>query len=184
MTTTKDPDREKLYLDVPFHDNEQVKALGARWDRDGRSWYVPNSLDAEPFEHWLTLLPSDDDPLLRIAGLPQPCWKCSEDTVAVIACEDAHQLVFAHTEVLQVIASQLSDSDLATFGAGPLRPRFSRTLGHSAWSNGCLVCGALLGGFPLFEDFVRCQSTGVTLPIVASARVPLYILYDEPDAED
>jgi hypothetical protein len=102
--------------------------------------------------------------------------------MAVIACEDEDQLVFAHAEVLQVIASQLSDSDLAAFGAGPLRPRFSRTLGHSAWSNGCLVCGALLGGFPLFEDFVHCQSAGITLPIVTSARIPLYILYDEPDA--
>ncbi len=184
MTTRKDPEEEKFYLDVPFHDNEQVKALRARWDRDARSWYVPNDLDTEPFTHWLTLLPSDDDPLLNIAGLPQPCWKCGEDTMAVIACEDEGQLVFAHAEVLQVIASQLSESDLAIFGAGPLRPRFSRTLGHSAWSNGCLVCGALLGGYPLFEDFVHCQSTGVTLPIVASARIPLYILYDEPDPED
>jgi hypothetical protein len=104
--------------------------------------------------------------------------------MAVIACEDEDQLVFAHAEVFQVIASQLSDSDLAAFGAGPLRPRFSRTLGHSAWSNGCLVCGALLGGFPLFEDFVHCQSTGITLPIVMSARIPLHVLYDEPDVLD
>jgi hypothetical protein len=90
--------------------------------------------------------------------------------MAVIACKDEGQLVFAHAEVLQVIASQFSDSDLATFGAGSLRPRFSRTLGHSAWSNGCLVCGALLGGHPLFEDFVHCQSTGVTPPTVGSTR--------------
>jgi hypothetical protein len=104
--------------------------------------------------------------------------------MAVIACEDEGQLVFAHADALQVIASQLSDADLATFGAGPLRPRFSRTLEESAWSNGCLACGALLGGYPLFEDFAHCQSTGVTLPIIASARIPLYVLYGEPDPED
>ena len=184
MTMREGPGEEKLYLDVPFPDKEQVKALGARWDRDARSWYVPNHLDVEPFTHWLALLPADDDPLLRIAGLPQRCWKCSEDTMPVIACEDEGQLVFAHAEVLQVIASQFSESDLATFGARPLRPRFSRTLGHSAWSNGCIACGALLGGFPLFEDFAHCQSTGVTLPIVASARVPLDVLYDESNPED
>jgi hypothetical protein len=184
MATRDDPSKEKLYLDVPFPDKDQAKALGARWDRDARSWYVPNDLDVEPFARWLTLLPSDGDPVLPIAGLPQRCWKCGEDTVAVIACEDEGQLVFAHPEVLQVIASQLSESDLATFGAGPLRPRFSRTLGHSAWSNGCLACGALLGGFPLFEDFAHWQSTGVALPIVASARIPLYVLYDEADPED
>ncbi len=83
-----------------------------------------------------------------------------------------------------MIASQLSESDLATFGAGPLRPRFSRTLGQSTWSNGCIACGVLLGGFPLFEDFAYCQSTGVTLPIVASARIPLDVLYDEAEPED
>jgi hypothetical protein len=184
MTRREDPGQEKLYLDVPFPDKDQAKALGARWDRDARSWYVPKDFDVEPFVRWLTLLPSDGDPVLPIAGLPQRCWKCGEDTLAVIACEDEGQLVFAHPEVLQVIASQLSESDLATFGAGPLRPRFSRTLGQSAWSNGCLACGALLGGFPLFEDFTECQSTGVVLPIVASARIPLDVLYDEADPED
>jgi len=145
---------------------------------------VPSDLDVEPFARWLTLLPSDRDPILPIAGLLQRCWKCDENTVAVIACEDEGQLVFSHAEVLQVIASQLSESDLATFGAGPLRPRFSRALGHSAWSNGCLACGALLGGFSLFEDFAECQSAGVVLPVIASARIPLDVLYDEADPED
>jgi hypothetical protein len=65
--------------------------------------------------------------------------------------------------------------------AGPLRPPFSRTLGHSAWSNGCVACSALLGGFPLCEDFAHWQSTGVALPVVASARIPLDVLYDEAD---
>jgi hypothetical protein len=44
--------------------------------------------------------------------------------------------------------------------------------------------GALLGGYPLFEDFAHCQSTGVTLPIVAAARVPLDVLYDEGNSEN
>ncbi len=80
MTMREGSGEEKLYLDVPFPDKEQVKALGARWDRDARSWYVPNHLDVESFTHWLALLPADDDPLLCIAGLPQCCWKCGEDT--------------------------------------------------------------------------------------------------------
>jgi hypothetical protein len=29
-----------------------------------------------------------------------------------------------------------------------------------------------------------CQSAGVTLPIIASARIPLDVLYDEADPED
>jgi Domain of unknown function (DUF5710) len=60
MTMREGSGEEKLYLDVPFPDKEQVKALGARWDRDARSWYVPNHLDVESFTHWLALLPADD----------------------------------------------------------------------------------------------------------------------------
>jgi hypothetical protein len=173
-----------VYLDVPFPEKDQVKALGARWDRDARSWYVPAGVDLEPFADWLALLPFEDDPVLAVIGLPQPCWKCGEDTMAVVACKDGEHLVFAHSGVLQVIASQLSAQQLAEIGAGQLRPRFSRTLGRSSWSNGCLICGALLGGFPLYEDFVECQSDSeLELPMIASAKIPLDVLYDEPEPE-
>ena len=31
---------EKVYLIVPYHDKETVKAMGARWDSENRLWYV------------------------------------------------------------------------------------------------------------------------------------------------
>ena len=37
MTMREGSGEEKLYLDVPFPDKEQVKALGARWDRDDQA---------------------------------------------------------------------------------------------------------------------------------------------------
>jgi hypothetical protein len=49
-------------------------------------------------------------------------------------------------------------------------------MGHSSWSNGCVACDALLGGFPLCEDFVECQADP-ELPVIAFARVPLEVLY-------
>jgi hypothetical protein len=168
------------YLAVPYSEKEQAKELGARWDPKAQSWYVPPDIDVEPFAGWLAVIPLDDDPLLEIVGLPQPCWKCGELTMAVIACKDKDQLIFANPDVLQVIASQLSAEDLAEVGAGPLRPRFSNTVEHSSWSNGCVACGVLLGGFPSHEDFVRCQSdTELELPVIASARISLELLYGE-----
>lgn len=173
-----------MYLDVPFPEKDEAKALGARWDRDARAWYAPAGMDTGPFARWLTTLALDDDPILPIVGLPQSCWKCGEDTMAVIACKHGGQLVFADSEVLQVVASQLSSEQLAAVGAGSLRPRFSRTMGCSSWSNGCVACDVLLGGFPLYEDFVECQADpGLELPVIASARVPLDILYGESDRQ-
>jgi hypothetical protein len=174
----------RTYIDLPYQDNDQAKGLGARWDPDLRSWYVPSGLDLKAFARWLPISPSQNDPLLPILGLPQGCWKCGEPTMAVIACRDGEQLVFAHDRVLQIVASQVAVEDLASVGAGPLRPRFSRTMGRSSWSNGCLACGALLGGFPLYEDFVACVSDpGLQLPVIASARVPINLLYGDCEPE-
>jgi hypothetical protein len=46
MTMREGSGEKKLYLDVPFPDKEQVKALGVRWDRDARSidWACSRSL--------------------------------------------------------------------------------------------------------------------------------------------
>ena len=43
----KSPDEisviEKIYLDVPFEDNAFVKELGAKFDKNVRSWYIFNN---------------------------------------------------------------------------------------------------------------------------------------------
>lgn len=41
------------YLTTAFKDKDQVKTLGARWDAERRSWYVPDGLDLAPFAAWL-----------------------------------------------------------------------------------------------------------------------------------
>ena len=43
------------FLDVPFREKEQAKALGARWDAVSKRWYVPEALSNEldAFQKWL-----------------------------------------------------------------------------------------------------------------------------------
>ena len=41
------------YLDVPFKDKDQAKALGARWDAAVKKWYAPDGKDVAPFGAWL-----------------------------------------------------------------------------------------------------------------------------------
>ncbi|MEO8626816.1 MAG: zincin-like metallopeptidase domain-containing protein [Betaproteobacteria bacterium] len=43
---------EKTYLDVPYKQKDAAKALGARWDRQEQSWYVPAGVDPAPFAQW------------------------------------------------------------------------------------------------------------------------------------
>ncbi|SNT36311.1 hypothetical protein SAMN06265795_12926 [Noviherbaspirillum humi] len=40
-------------LAVPFAEKDAAKKLGARWDAEGRTWYVPPGVDATPFRRWL-----------------------------------------------------------------------------------------------------------------------------------
>ena len=40
-------------LKVPFNEKDQAKSLGARWNAESKHWYVPQGVDAAPFEKWL-----------------------------------------------------------------------------------------------------------------------------------
>jgi hypothetical protein len=46
------PEDSCIYLDVPFEDRELVKALGAKWDRNEKSWYAPEQTDIDLFKTW------------------------------------------------------------------------------------------------------------------------------------
>jgi len=51
------PAPRRVYINVPFGEKEQVKALGAKWDKERRSWYVPEELGAgaaeKVFAKWM-----------------------------------------------------------------------------------------------------------------------------------
>jgi len=78
---------DRTYLAVPFAEKDDAKALGARWDRQAKAWYVPAGVDPEAFGPWLHARDSvhiavDTDPReefaralresgLQINGLPE-----------------------------------------------------------------------------------------------------------------
>lgn len=41
------------FLDVPFKEKDEAKALGARWDGGAKKWYVPEGKDLAAFAAWL-----------------------------------------------------------------------------------------------------------------------------------
>jgi hypothetical protein len=44
---------EVTYLNVPFSQKDDAKALGARWDGNKKRWYVPQGVALEDFSRWL-----------------------------------------------------------------------------------------------------------------------------------
>jgi antirestriction protein ArdC/phage/plasmid primase-like uncharacterized protein/predicted RNA methylase len=42
----------KNYINVPYKEKNEAKSLGARWDRQHQSWYVPSGVDTAPFAKW------------------------------------------------------------------------------------------------------------------------------------
>jgi hypothetical protein len=42
-----------IALKVPFKEKDEAKSLGARWNPEGKNWYVPEGVDAAPFEKWV-----------------------------------------------------------------------------------------------------------------------------------
>jgi Domain of unknown function (DUF5710) len=43
-----------INLKVPFNEKDQAKSLGARWNAEAKLWYVPQGVEAAPFEKWFS----------------------------------------------------------------------------------------------------------------------------------
>ncbi|MBN8447961.1 MAG: hypothetical protein J0M13_02990 [Candidatus Accumulibacter sp.] len=55
----------KTWIDVPYPHKDEANALGARWDRQEQSWYVPASVDPAPFAQWTPAAPPRSGPSSR-----------------------------------------------------------------------------------------------------------------------
>ena len=44
---------EKHYIDCPFEEKDEAKALGAKWDHEKRKWYYTGDKDPEKFRKWM-----------------------------------------------------------------------------------------------------------------------------------
>lgn len=51
--TSSPSSSSKVYLNVPFAEKDEAKALGARWDAARKKWYAPQGAEVGRFERWL-----------------------------------------------------------------------------------------------------------------------------------
>ena len=49
----KDSELSRVYINVPYSEKDEAKALGAKWDKQEKSWFVKPGDDQAPFQRWL-----------------------------------------------------------------------------------------------------------------------------------
>ena len=134
------------YLEVPFPDNPAVKALGARFDRACKKWYVPEHLDPGAFERWLPHVPAapaGPGVSVRVVLLPDSCWRCHAPIRPVVGVElpaptEAHPDGFVGIDLCaEAVAATLSRQELGAAGAGEIQWRTTRVVRQGYWANTC-----------------------------------------------
>lgn len=159
-----------LYLDVPFAEKDEAKALGAWWDADKKKWYVRDKRDYHKFQKWILSADEDEctiicDHFYLVEGL-HTCFKCKKQTRVIgfgiensIGLYDQDAYDSAEPEYLQgeihISASlePLPDNLLAF-----LKNEYNYYYGFSKFTNSnyfgnhCNHCGVLQGNFFLFSE--------------------------------
>lgn len=46
----------KVLLNVPFDEKDDAKFLGAKWDKEVKSWYIEDISDIDEFSQWAGIL--------------------------------------------------------------------------------------------------------------------------------
>jgi hypothetical protein len=160
----------RIDLNVPFHDKNEAKALGARWDPQRRLWYVPDNIDASPLRKWT---PTPESPNVRaaryfLAEATRGCWRCSSQTrVFGIVLPAGHETLYVDdnpaSDYWEVVDEPTMLSYI-TFLADPVPARlrnlaplycvnYSQTTQSFYWTNHCDHCGIKLGDFETIEEF-------------------------------
>lgn len=159
----------RIDLQVPFHEKEEAKRLGARWDAERKLWYVPAGVDAGPLRKWIA---APESPNIRagsyfLAESTRKCWRCSRETrVFAIMLPASHEVLdvdddpacdewrVAEEPTVLSYVGHLADPipERLRVLAPHYRRDFSRTTGSFYWMSHCEHCQAKQGDFELIEE--------------------------------
>lgn len=161
-----------IALNIPYEQKDEFHAVGGRWDRNCKTWYIPDGVKLTLFEKWLSPFNQIIKRPCYAAVSTRSCWKCGAD-IPLIAIAAEH--ILQRDEETGVWAF-LEDDDLMLFsnilklpGAilRPLQERYpffkkaySATARQSYIGNTCTHCGALQGDF-----FNHCEPGGAFFPM-------------------
>lgn len=166
----------KLYLDVPYDQKEEAKALGAKWNPRIKKWYIDTSPEEYiRFAKWI--LRETDDAIIAIEYLhvvegQRVCWKCRRPTRVIGLgigefihifgemeepqyefvedyVEPGEEMHLAWTEREEDIPPKLLRYLKDNYS---VKTGYSKTLGGKCFANHCDCCGEIQGNWFLFDE--------------------------------
>lgn len=184
----------RIDLKVPFAEKDEAKLLGARWDKDLKTWYIPDGINASSFAKWLHASAISDEPKYAIRSINYfiacshtSCWKCQQLTkvFAFILPEEHQEYVFSDYEgedgywsnydaigtMSNVTGLELSVwKRLQTF-TQLYKPAYSKQAGGRYFMNHCEHCNATQGDF-----FMHNEPGGAFFPttVAEAERITVY----------
>lgn len=154
-------------INVPYSEKEQVKSLGAKWDAESKTWFVPDNLNVSLFKSWLS-----NQNISLIAKNPfyigfneQDCWKCKKETsVIALGCtafkveelddndESRWELntefsFFDYVEYIPEDIKSIINEKFPFYKQG-----FSKTMKSTYWVNHCINCNSIQGDYFLHSE--------------------------------
>lgn len=162
----------KLYLNVPYNEKDEVKALGARWNNKVKKWYidVPHE-EYLRFSKWI--LKDTDDAIIATEYIyiiegKRKCWKCGLHTtvIGLGICEHIH--IYEEDNIPKYDFNEdtggvvWDDDEIHLAGLPeedeippkllkylkqnyPVSQCYSKTVNDTYFANYCQHCGALQG---------------------------------------
>jgi hypothetical protein len=159
-------------LQVPITEKDEARHLGARWESQSKTWYVPDGVDATPLQKWIAVPQS---PNIRaehwyLATTTRQCWRChASSRVFGIVLPEGHEALIVEDDPddgywqpgdLPTILGYVTDlAESVALRLRRMEPRYridySQTTHSFYWMNHCEHCEAKLG------DFETSQEPGV-----------------------
>lgn len=156
-----------LLLNVPYEEKDEAKSLGARWNPELKKWYVERKENYHKFKKWISRLDSFVvvcDYIYIVEGVKK-CFRCGKDTrVVAFGIEDciefgedtAEEGFYEDFEGIINIASSINPMpkvlEECLTEVYNYSYRYSKTVKHSYWANGCDNCDMIQGNFYLFNE--------------------------------
>lgn len=155
-----------LYLNVPFAEKDEAKALGAWWDPAKKQWFVKNKKDYPKFQKWILSADEEEcmvlcDHFYIVEGV-QTCFKCKKPTKVMgfgienffTFYQEGVEPEYCEGEIH--ISSSLEPLSKALLEY--LKKTYNYYYGYSKFTNSnyyghhCDNCGILQGNFYLFSE--------------------------------